>query len=69
MVEYRRLTSKNLPRNSSTFDRLITHGENFDAVLAITIVTTSLQILPVYFRLIAPAFMLNLPRALQSVKL
>lgn len=46
--------------NSSTFDRLITRGENFDAVLAIAKVTTSIQILPVYFPLIAPAFMLNL---------
>jgi hypothetical protein len=55
--------------NSSTFDRLITRGENFDAVLAIAKVTTSIQILPVYFPLIAPAFMLNLPRPLQSVKL
>jgi len=35
--------------NSSTFDRLITRGENFDAVLAIAKVTTSIQILPVYF--------------------
>ncbi|GAL92437.1 hypothetical protein N44_00995 [Microcystis aeruginosa NIES-44] len=53
MLEYRRLTSKNLPTNSSTFDRLITHEENFDAVLAIAKVTTSIQILPVYFPLLA----------------